>query len=108
MSAHYLYQSFLNIPNLIMNLHQKRQAGSPAHFHDGGVACPMQLQRHAPPCSEKLDANQVWVDAGVVKFDVRDRETSGVYDICWLERGKGIISCCPVLVDTRFRAADST
>ena len=37
-----------------MNVHEKCWARTQDHIHDGGVACPVQLQRHAPPCSERV------------------------------------------------------
>ena len=41
----------------------------------------------------------------MMKFEGRDGESNGGYEICWRDRGKVIVACYPVLVDIRFRAA---
>ena len=64
-----------------MNVHKKRYDGLWAYFHDGGVACPVQLQRHAPPllweggrqlCTGWFWCDKFWGQKQIIRFRLWD------------------------------------
>ena len=52
-----------------------------------------------------MKADQVRVDAVVMKFDFGDGESVVSYKICWYDFGKGIFSCYSILADILFCAS---